>query len=65
MPFNLPDELPDRAHLLPAEAAMFLRIKTHTLYRWISEGKIRAFRTPTGLLRLLREDVLAAIRPEE
>ena len=44
-------------------AATHLGIAPRTLRRWISEGKVRAHRAPSGRLRFRLEDLDAAMTP--
>lgn len=48
-------------YLHPAEAARYLRIHRGTLYRWISEGRIRA--TKVGQRWYVAREDLDAILP--
>ena len=39
------------------EAADYLRVGTRTLDRWITAGKLRAYKKSSRLVRLKREDL--------
>jgi len=45
-----------------AEVAKLLRLNTKTLYGWIKRGKAQAVRTPSGGIRILREEVRRLVR---
>lgn len=50
------------------EAADFYRTSRQSIYRWVKEGKLTAYRTPGGTMRLRRGDVeemLARVDPTE
>jgi len=49
---RLEDEL-----LTVAEAAALLKVTRHTIYRWITEGRLPAVRYSRRVLRLRREDL--------
>lgn len=40
------------------EVAGLLRLNTKTLYGWIHKGRAQALRTPTGGIRIRRDEVL-------
>jgi excisionase family DNA binding protein len=41
-----------------SEVAALLRLNTKTLYGWIKKGRAVALRTPSGGIRVRREEVL-------
>jgi len=43
--------------LTVAEAAEYLRVTRHTVYRWIAQGRLRAVRYSPRVLRLRRSDL--------
>lgn len=43
------------------EVAALLRMNTKTLYGWIKEGKANALYTPTGGIRISRDEVLRLV----
>lgn len=43
--------------LSPSEAAEILGVHPRTLKRWVSNGKVKALRTPGKWLRFRREDL--------
>jgi excisionase family DNA binding protein len=43
------------------EVAALLRLNTKTLYGWIKRGRAFAIRTPTGGIRIRREEVLRLV----
>jgi excisionase family DNA binding protein len=49
---QLKDEL-----LTVAEAAKLLKVTRHTIYRWITEGRLPAARYSRRVIRLRREDL--------
>jgi len=49
---QLEDEL-----LTVAEAAALLKVTRHTIYRWITEGRLPSVRYSPRVLRLRREDL--------
>ena len=61
-------ELPER-WLAVAEAAKYLGVSQRTIYDWTKEGRLGAYRTPTGgLLRFRRADLdvcLVLTAPQE
>lgn len=48
------------------EVAALLRLNTKTLYGWIKRGRAFAVRTPSGGIRIMREEVfrLLELRPD-
>ena len=44
------------------EVADLLRLNTKTLYGWINRGRVEAIRTPTGGIRIRRDEVLRLVR---
>lgn len=47
----------DQTWFTREEAAEYLRVGTRTLDRWIADGKLRAFKKSSRLVRLKREDL--------
>jgi excisionase family DNA binding protein len=47
------------------EVADLLRLNTKTLYGWIARGRAQAIRTPTGGIRIRREEVLRLLKEAE
>ena len=41
-----------------SEVARLLRLNTKTLYGWIKKGRATAIRTPSGSIRIRRDEVL-------
>ena len=60
---NYPD-LPEKTHLLLAEAAQFLGVSQKTVRRWCREGLIKGTRL-NGSLRIDRMSLLGFIHPTE
>jgi excisionase family DNA binding protein len=59
-----PAPAPPLPFLTPSEAAELLRLTTRTIRRWVSQGRLIAWRTHPGRggrLLLRRADVLAAV----
>jgi excisionase family DNA binding protein len=56
---------PDGRYCTIAQAAQRLQVHRTTVQRWISSGKLRAYRVGTGTrtVRILERDLEAAIRP--
>ncbi len=48
-----------------AEAAATLGVSASTVWRWVDSGKLPAFRVGPKSIRIKRQDVEAAIRPNE
>lgn len=46
------------------EVAALLRLNTKTLYGWIKRGRASAIRTPSGGIRIRREEVLRLLAEE-
>jgi len=55
----------EREYMLVREVAEYLRYRVETVRRFIGKGKLRAWRTPGGHMRVLREDVEAWLRPTD
>lgn len=47
-----------------SEVAALLRLNTKTLYGWIKRGKADCIRTPSGGIRVKREEVLRLLAEE-
>lgn len=43
--------------LRPDEAAMLLRVSRWTIYRWLSEGKLRGTRLGKGSIRIFKDSI--------
>lgn len=53
-----------RTWLSVAESADYLHVSERTIYEWVKQGALMAYRTPTGgLLRFRREDLDACMVP--
>lgn len=46
-----------KSWLQPTEAARYLSVPCSTIRKWITEGRLRAAKLPTGHLRILARDV--------
>lgn len=52
----------DREWLSVKEAATYLRVSKRTIYSWVAQKLLRAYRTPkAGLLRFKRQDLDAVL----
>lgn len=51
-------DLPEKTLLRPDEAAAFFRVSLRTLYRWIDQGRLPAYRPATGCTRIKRSDAV-------
>jgi excisionase family DNA binding protein len=51
------------AYLTLAEAAAVLRVSRTTIWRWIADGRLPAYRAGRRAIRIRREDVQNALRP--
>ena len=49
-------------YLTPAEIAEKLKVTRRTVYKWIDEGKLRAYKIGVNV-RIKREDLDAFIKP--
>lgn len=49
----------------PDEAAKMLRVSRWTIYRWLSEGRLRGTRISKGTLRVFRESIDELIEHNE
>jgi excisionase family DNA binding protein len=54
---------PARRLKSPAKAAGYADVSTRTIYRWIAEGRLRAYRTGPKLIKVDLADIDALIRP--
>jgi excisionase family DNA binding protein len=54
---------PNAEYYTTSEAAHLLRVSRTTLWRWIGEGRLAAYRVGGRTLRIRREDVTRALRP--
>ena len=46
------------------EVAALLRLNTKTLYGWIKRGRAAAIRTPSGGIRIKRDEVLRLVQEQ-
>lgn len=62
---ELPGGHPNRLsrYLTETDAAGYFGVSTRTLRRWIAEGKVKAYRGPSGRLRFREDDLAAAMTP--
>lgn len=51
------NDLPEKTLLRPDEAAEFFRISLRTIYRWIDEGLLVAYKPGRGI-RVSRDSIL-------
>lgn len=65
VPYGTPDHNPETRTIWLAEtdAAHHLGIVPRSLRRWIAEGKVPAYRAPSGRLRFKLEDLDACMTP--
>lgn len=49
----------------PKKAAELIAVSANTIYRWIEEGKVRAYRVAGSRYRLSRAEVLALVEEVE
>lgn len=56
----LPDDL-----ITPKEAAKLIAVSTNTIYRWVEEGKLRAWRIAGSRYRLSARDVRGLVEEVE
>ncbi len=52
------DKVKKRSWIQPSDAARYFDVSPSTIRRWISDGKLRAAKLPTGHLRILARDVI-------
>jgi excisionase family DNA binding protein len=50
--------------LTKCEVAQLCRVDVRTIERWLSDGKIRCYRTPSGRVLFRGNDVLVAMERE-
>jgi len=55
----------EKTLVTPDEAAKMLRVSRWTIYRWLSEGRIRGTRIGRGTLRVFRESIDELIEHNE
>jgi len=61
----MPLPMPDKSRFSPKEVAEIFGFSTPTVYRWIEEGQLKAYRIAGRAIRILREDVLKLIQEIE
>jgi len=47
------------------EVAALLRLNTKTFYGWVKRGKAEVIRTPTGGIRVRRDEVLRLVHDQD
>lgn len=63
-----PEQLRHResnSHISPEELAAYWHVHVHTIYRDIRKGALRAFKLPSGRLRIRPDDARRYGRPIE
>lgn len=50
-------------YLTETAAGEYLDVSGRTIRRWVSEGKLKAFRAPSGRYRFRQSDLDAALTP--
>ena len=53
----------ERPYFTVAEAALELQVSRTTVWRWIGEGRLAAYRVGGRTIRIRKEDLHAALRP--
>jgi len=53
-----------RSWVQPSDVAEYFHVTASTVRRWISDGRLRAARLPTGHLRILARDVIRGLLAE-
>ena len=56
-------EAAERQYFTVAEAARVLDVSRTTIWRWIAEGRLRAYRAGVRTIRIKREDLRALMQP--
>lgn len=55
--------MPDEEYLTVAEAASFFKVSQSTIWRWIDQGDIPAYRVGRRRIRLKRGDLVHVVTP--
>ena len=53
---DLPGERHHPVALTPRVAAMYCQVSKSTVLKWVKDGKLQAFRLPSGHYRIEKED---------
>jgi excisionase family DNA binding protein len=59
------DGAPGEQLLTKGEVAQLCRVEVRTIDRWVTAGKIRCYRTPSGRLLFRKRDALMAAEQRE